>query len=65
MSITDQDLVIGAAETGAAVVRSYYGSSLTLFQKSAGDFVTTADIEAEKAILNVLRTARPNDLVLG
>jgi myo-inositol-1(or 4)-monophosphatase len=65
MSITDQDLVIEAAEAGAAIVRSHYGSSLTHFQKSEGDFATTADIEAEKAILDVLRTARPNDLVVG
>ncbi|QGN48088.1 phosphatase [Micromonospora sp. WMMC415] len=65
MSITDQDLVIEAAEAGAAVVRSHYGSSLTRLQKSAGDFATTADIEAERAIIDVLRTARPDDLVLG
>jgi myo-inositol-1(or 4)-monophosphatase len=29
MSITDRDLVIKAAEAGAAVVRSHYGSSET------------------------------------
>ena len=65
MSITDQDLAIEAAEAGAAVVRSHYGSSLTRFQKSGGDFATTADVEAEKAIIDVLRAARPQDLVLG
>lgn len=65
MSINDRDLVIEAAEAGAAVVRFHYGSSLTRFQKSAGDFATTADIEAEKAILDVLRAARPDDLVVG
>jgi myo-inositol-1(or 4)-monophosphatase len=65
MSITDRDLVIEAAEAGAAVVRFHYGSSLTHFQKSAGDFATTADVEAEKAILDVLRGARPTDLVVG
>jgi myo-inositol-1(or 4)-monophosphatase len=59
MSITDQDLAIEAAEAGAAVVRSHYGSSLTRFQKSAGDFATTADIEAEKAILDVLARCAP------
>jgi len=65
MSITDQDLVIKAAEAGALVVRSHYGSALTRFAKSAGDFATTADIEAEQAVLHVLRTARPDDLVVG
>jgi myo-inositol-1(or 4)-monophosphatase len=65
MSINDRDLVIQAAEAGAAVVRSHYGSSLTRFEKSAGDFATTADIEAEKVVLDVLHAARPDDLVVG
>jgi 3'-phosphoadenosine 5'-phosphosulfate (PAPS) 3'-phosphatase len=65
MSITDRDLAIEAVQAGARVVRSHYGSSLTRFAKSAGDFATMADIEAEKAITDVLRTARPNDRVLG
>ncbi|GAB1639866.1 hypothetical protein KRMM14A1259_02890 [Krasilnikovia sp. MM14-A1259] len=65
MSITDQALVIQAVNAGAEVVRSHFGASLTRFHKTAGDFATTADIEAEKAIVDVLRTARPDDLVLG
>ncbi|HEX6869661.1 MAG TPA: inositol monophosphatase family protein [Micromonosporaceae bacterium] len=65
MSILDRDLAIAAAQAGAAVVRSYYGRSLTRFEKSAGDFATTADIEAERTILDTLRTARPDDGVLG
>jgi myo-inositol-1(or 4)-monophosphatase len=65
MSITDQALAIDAARVGAAVVRSHYGSSLMRFDKSGGDFATTADIDAEKAILDVLRSARPDDDVLG
>ena len=51
MPITDRDLAIDAAEAGAAVVRSHYGSSLTRFDKTGGDFATTADLDAEKAIL--------------
>jgi myo-inositol-1(or 4)-monophosphatase len=65
MSINDRDLVIEAAEAGAAIVRSHYGLSLARFEKSAGDFATTADIEAEQAILQVLHAARPDDLVVG
>jgi len=65
MSITDPELAIAAAEAGAAVVRRHYGSSLTHFAKSAGDFATIADVEAEQAILDVLRGARPHDLVIG
>jgi myo-inositol-1(or 4)-monophosphatase len=52
-------------EAGAAVVRARYGESLARFDKSPTDFATLADIEAEKAILDVLRTARPEDALLG
>ncbi|MFG1868540.1 inositol monophosphatase family protein [Micromonospora arborensis] len=65
MSITDHALAIEAAEAGAAVVRSHYGSALTRFLKTAGDFATTADVEAEKAILGVLRAKRPHDVVVA
>ena len=65
MSINDRDLAIAAAQAGAAVLRSYHGSALTRFEKTAGDFATTADIEAERAIVDVLRGARPDDLVVG
>lgn len=37
---------------------------LTRFDKSAGDFATTADVEADRAILGILRAARPSDVVL-
>lgn len=46
-------------------MRAKYGSSLTRFEKSPGDFATSADIEAEKAILDVLHAARPDDAVTG
>lgn len=65
MLLTDRELAIAAAEAGAAVVRSRYGASLARFEKSPGDFGTAADIEAEKAILDVLQTARPGDAVMG
>ncbi|MFF0307017.1 inositol monophosphatase family protein [Streptosporangium sp. NPDC004379] len=65
MLITDGELALTAAQAGAAVVHARYGAPLTRFEKSAGDFATTADIEAEKAILDVLRTARPDDAVTG
>jgi myo-inositol-1(or 4)-monophosphatase len=62
---TDRDLGIAAAQAGAAVVRAKYGEPLARFEKSRGDFATTADIEAEEAILDVLRAARPDDVVVG
>ncbi|WP_066944421.1 inositol monophosphatase family protein [Microtetraspora fusca] len=65
MLITDEELALAAAEAGAAVVRAMYGSSPVRVQKAAGDFATAADIEAEQAILDVIRAARPDDAVTG
>ncbi|PWR05405.1 phosphatase [Micromonospora acroterricola] len=65
MLIKDEDVAIRAAQAGAGVVRAMYGTSLTRFGKSGGDFATAADIEAEEAILDVLRSTRPQDAVTG
>jgi myo-inositol-1(or 4)-monophosphatase len=63
--ITDSELALAAAQAGAAVVRAHYGGALTRIEKADGDFATTADLEAEHAIVRVLRTARPADAVVG
>lgn len=65
MTIDDLELAIAAAEAGAAVVRSRFGTQLEHYEKGGGDFATVADIEAERAILDVLRAARPGDAVHG
>ncbi|MFF2701175.1 inositol monophosphatase family protein [Streptomyces cyaneofuscatus] len=65
MAPADVDVAIAGARAGAEVVRSLYGQRLTRIDKGAGDFATAADVEAEKAILDVLRAARPGDAVLG
>ncbi|MCW2779794.1 MAG: phosphatase [Marmoricola sp.] len=65
MSLTDPELAIAAARAGAAVVRAKYGESLARFDKSPNDFATDADVEAEHAILDVLRAARPDDAFVG
>ncbi|MFF9347155.1 inositol monophosphatase family protein [Streptomyces sp. NPDC014734] len=62
---TDAQLAMTAARAGAVVVRELYGGSLARYEKSAGDFATTADLAAERAVLDVLRTARPDDAVTG
>lgn len=64
-SLDDAGVAIAAAGAGADVVRSMYGQRLTRIDKGAGDFATVADVEAEKAILGVIRAARPGDAVLG
>ncbi|MFH7340317.1 inositol monophosphatase family protein [Streptomyces sp. KHY 26] len=62
---SDARLAVTAARAGAAVVRDLYGGRLARHEKTAGDFATEADIAAERAILDVLRTARPDDAVTG
>ncbi|MFI8893798.1 inositol monophosphatase family protein [Streptomyces paradoxus] len=62
---SDAEIATAGARAGAAVVRDMYGRHLTRIDKGAGDFATAADVEAEKAILAVIRAARPDDAVLG
>ncbi|GIF19879.1 phosphatase [Paractinoplanes tereljensis] len=61
----DHEVAVAAAEAGAAVVRARFGQTLSRVDKGAGDFATEADLEAEKAIVAVLRDARPDDAILG
>ncbi|MEU2622114.1 inositol monophosphatase family protein [Streptomyces sp. NPDC007157] len=64
-SSDDAAVAIAGARAGADVVRNMYGRRLNRIDKGAGDFATAADVEAEKAILGVIRAARPDDGVLG
>lgn len=61
----DIDVAIAAAQAGAAVARARFGSALERIDKSPLDFATAADIEAEQAILDVLRAACPGDAILA
>ncbi|MFE1414416.1 inositol monophosphatase family protein [Streptomyces sp. NPDC058746] len=63
--LDDTKVAIAAAQAGADVVRELYGRRLDRIDKGAGDFATTADVEAEEAILGIIRAARPDDAVLG
>ncbi|MER7956710.1 inositol monophosphatase family protein [Streptomyces sp. NPDC096030] len=63
--LDDTAVAVAAAGAGSDVVRSLYGRRLARIDKGDGDFATAADVAAEKAILDVLRTARPDDAVLG
>jgi myo-inositol-1(or 4)-monophosphatase len=63
--VMDVDVAIAAAQAGAAVVRARFGTALERIDKSALDFATAADIEAEQAILDVLRAERPGDAVVA
>ncbi|MCX5398841.1 inositol monophosphatase family protein [Streptomyces sp. NBC_00102] len=61
----DVGIAAAGAEAGARVVRALYGRRLARVDKGGGDFATAADLEAERAILDTLRAARPDDAVLG
>ncbi|WP_405674354.1 inositol monophosphatase family protein [Streptomyces sp. NBC_01511] len=62
--LDDAGVAIAAVRAGADVVRGMYGRPLTRIDKGAGDFATAANVAAEKAILGVIRAARPDDAVL-
>ncbi len=62
---TDVDIAQRAAAAGAAVVRAAYGGTHTRQAKSGLDFVTDVDIDAERAIFDVVARERPNDRRIG
>ena len=64
-SLDDTELAIAAALAGAAIVRKGHGQRLARIDKGHGDFATAADVAAEKAILDLIRAARPDDALLG
>ncbi|WP_132187804.1 MULTISPECIES: inositol monophosphatase family protein [Kribbella] len=61
----DVELAVEAALAGAGVVREKYGRPVGRYDKSATDFATDADLEAERAIVDLIRQARPDDAVVG
>ncbi|MEU6984976.1 inositol monophosphatase family protein [Streptomyces sp. NPDC046324] len=64
-ALDDTDVAVAAVSAGADVVRTLYGRRLARIDKGDGDFATAADVAAEKAILDIVRAARPDDAVLG
>ncbi|MFE3194511.1 inositol monophosphatase family protein [Nocardia sp. NPDC059240] len=65
MTESDAALAIRAAEAAAAVIRDQFHSPVTRFAKEGDDFATQADLAAERAILEILRAARPTDRFLA
>jgi myo-inositol-1(or 4)-monophosphatase len=61
----DVEVAIAAAEAGAAVIQATYGAPVTHYAKSATDFATETDLEAERAIKAAVRAAFPDDAFLG
>ncbi|GIF14763.1 inositol monophosphatase family protein [Actinoplanes teichomyceticus] len=61
----DHETAIAAALAAAEIIRNRYGHTLDRVDKGGGDFATEADLAAEQAIREVLRTACPDDAVTG
>lgn len=62
---TDTHVALAAATAGADVVRAAYGRDVTRHAKGGLDFATDTDVEAERAILDVIAAARPGDARVG
>ena len=63
--LSDGEVAVAAVQAGAAVARAGYRTSLQRFDKGGGDFATAADLDAEAAIVGVIRAARPLDATDG
>ena len=65
MTMTDVEVAIAAAQAGADVVARNYGNDHVRHAKTATDFATETDVQAEQAILAVLSEHRPDDARIG
>ena len=63
--LNDVDVALAAADAGADVVRRRTAATSPAMAKSGRDFATDADVDAERAILDVLMRNRPDDQVVG
>jgi myo-inositol-1(or 4)-monophosphatase len=64
---SDLDLAVRAAQAGAATISTILkdGGSLDIRHKGRHDLVTRADTASEEAIISVIQSAFPDDLILG
>lgn len=60
-------IALTAARAGAAAIRSVTGTGQlhTQFKSGGHDMVTAADKASERAVIDVIRSARPDDSILG
>jgi len=62
---TDVEIALLAAAAGMASVRAAYGGAVTRHGKGGLDFATDTDLDAERAILDLVAAARPEDSRVG
>jgi myo-inositol-1(or 4)-monophosphatase len=63
--VSAADVAIEAVRVGAAIVRARFGKALDRVDKGHGDFATSADIDSEAAMSELVRTRFPTDLIRG
>jgi myo-inositol-1(or 4)-monophosphatase len=64
-AVSDLDVALSAAKAGANVVRAAYGSEVGRHVKTGLDFATDADLDAERAMFEVIAASRPDDGRVG
>ena len=62
---TDVEVAIEAARAGARIALAQYGGTRERYAKQGADFATDVDMAVERAIVEILRTARPEDTIQG
>ncbi len=65
MTTPELTKAIEAAKAGGSVVERYYREGIIMRSKEAANLVSDADVEAEQAIVDVLRKAYPDHEILG
>ncbi|HEY8179592.1 MAG TPA: inositol monophosphatase family protein [Candidatus Limnocylindria bacterium] len=63
--MNDAEVARAAAAVGAAIVRDRFGGAHQRLDKGGLDFATDVDIDAERAIVDILRRERPADHIVG
>ena len=63
--MNDLDVALAAARAGGDVIRQHFGTNVEPEWKGEVDPVTEVDRAAEEAILDVIRTHRPDDRILA
>ncbi len=65
MKTAELTVAIEAAKAGGSVVEKYFREGIIMRSKEVANLVSDADVEAEQAIVEVLRKAYPGHEILG
>lgn len=65
MSLTELHVAEEAARDAAEVLRDHFRRGVAIRSKGVANFVTDADLEAERAVVDVIRKYRPDHVVMA